>query len=79
MKFFLPIRTGTLQRERARIAAKRGYHLRQVMRLDDQITTLQGQRNEHYAATSAYVDAELALDAQDAALLIEGEVLEDAR
>ena len=71
MKFFLPIRTGTLQRERARIAAKRGYHMRQVMRLDQHIAMLQKQRNEHFAATSAYVDAELALDAQDAALVIE--------
>ena len=71
MKFFLPIRTGTLQRERTRIAAKRGYHLRRVMSLDDQIATLQAQRNEHFAATSAYNDAELALDAQDAALVIE--------
>lgn len=71
MKFFFPIRTGTLQRERARIAAKRGYHMRQVMRLDQHIAMLQSQRNEHYAATSAYADAELALDAQDAALMIE--------
>ncbi len=63
MKFFLPIRTGTLQRERARIAANRGYHMRRVMDLDAQIATLQDQRNEHFAASSAYVDAELALDA----------------
>jgi len=71
MKFFFPIRTGTLQRERARIAAKRGYHMRQVMHLDEQIAMLQSQRNEHFAATSAYVDAENALDLQDAALVIE--------
>jgi len=71
MKFFLPIRTGTLQRERARIAAKRGYHMRQVMRLDEHIAMLQAQRNEHFAATSAYVDAELVLDAQADALVIE--------
>ena len=71
MKFFLPIRTGTLQRERTRIAAKRGYHMRQMMRLDQHIAMLQAQRNEHFAATSAYVDAELALDAQATALVIE--------
>lgn len=70
MKFFLPIRTGTLQRERARIAAKRGYHLRRVMSLDEQIAMLQAQRNEHFAATSAYNDAELSLDTT-AALVIE--------
>lgn len=71
MKFFFPIRTGTLQRERTRIAAKRGYHMRQVMRLDQHIAMLQAQRNEHFAATSAYDEAQFALDAQDAALMIE--------
>lgn len=71
MKFFLPIRTGTLQRERARIAAKRGYHLRRVDDLDAQIAALQNERNAHFAAASAYFDAENTLDLQDAALMIE--------
>lgn len=69
MKFFLPIRTGTLQRERSRIAAKRGYHLRRVMQLDAQIAALQTERNEHFAAASAYVDAENTLDLQSGAMI----------
>ena len=48
MKFFTLIRTGTLQRERTRIAAKRGHHLRRVMQLDVQIAALQNERNEHF-------------------------------
>ena len=71
LKFFLPIRTGTLERERNRIARLRGYHLRRVMRLDDQIAVLQAQRNEHFAATTAFTDAEFAIDAQDNALQID--------
>lgn len=71
MKFFFPIRTGTLQRERARIAAKRGHHLRRVDDLDAQIAALQTERNAHFAAASAYIDAETTLDLQDAALTID--------
>lgn len=69
MKFFFPIRTGTLQRERTRIAAKRGRHLRRVMQLDAQIAALQNERNEHFAAASAYVDAENTLDLQSGAMI----------
>lgn len=69
MKFFTPIRTGTLQRERTRIAAKRGHHLRRVMQLDAQIAALQNERNEHFAAASAYADAENTLDLQDGAMI----------
>lgn len=71
MKFFFPIRTGTLQRERSRIAAKRGQHLRRVVQLDAQIDALQNERNAHFMAASAYADAETTLDLQDAALTID--------
>ncbi len=69
MKFFYPIRTGTLQRERARIAAKRGHHLRRVDMLDAQIAALQTERNAHFAAASAYIDAETTLDLQGTAMI----------
>ena len=71
LKFFLPIRTGTLERERNRIARLRGYHLRRVMRLDDQIAVLQAQRNQHFAATTAFTDAEFAIDNMGAAMQID--------
>lgn len=81
MKFFYPIRTGTLQRERTRIAAKRGHHLRCIMQLDAQIAALQNERDEHFAAASAYADAETTLDLQGGVLIDADNVvmLEDAR
>jgi hypothetical protein len=75
IRIFNPFsRTGILERERNRIAKKRGHHLTAVARLDAQIGFLQAQRAEHWSAANAYVEAEFSLDepAVDNVIALEG-------
>lgn len=76
LKFFLPIRTGTLERERRRIEHNHDRHMRHVNRLSREIAALQQQRNEHLASANAYNDAFLAIEVQDVALQIEHQAAE---
>ena len=76
LKFFLPIRTGTLDRERRRIERNHDLHMRHVRRLSREIAALQQQRNEHLASANAYNDAFLAIGVQDVALQIEHQAAE---
>ena len=76
MKFFLPIRTGTLDRERRRIERKHDHHMRCIHRLSREISALQQQRNEHLASANAYNDAFLVIDVQGSAMQIDHQMME---
>jgi len=71
LKFFLPILTGTLDREKRRIERKHEQHMSTVYRMDEEIETLRLQRNEHYASACAYKEAAEVISIQGGAVQIE--------